>query len=71
MANPRPLILTDAGFAAGAPEPVSIEGIGSAAGGDVADFVAIDSTPADATAVATDLIALRTALIAAGLMAAS
>jgi len=36
-----------------------------------AAFVAVDPTPADATAVATDLTSVVNALIAAGLMAAS
>lgn len=88
MANPRPLILTDAAYAYGDPEPVSISGLGTAAEADVEDFVetadagtiisadiaafvAVDDTPADAAAVAADLIAVRAALIAAGLMEAS
>jgi hypothetical protein len=36
-----------------------------------AAFVAVDDTPADAAAVAADLIAVRDALIAAGFMDAS
>ena len=70
--DPKPITLTQADTWTGAGDPQPFVVIGT--GNDMlepAAFVAVDSTPADATAVATDLIAVRTALINAGLMAAS
>jgi hypothetical protein len=70
MVSPKPLVAEPVGPTSPyAPKPVSIEGALSEA--EVAAFVPIDATPADATAVATDLIALRDSLVSAGLMASS
>lgn len=52
--DPEPLILVSSSFAMIDPQTAP----------------AVDTTPADATAVATDLNALRTALIAAGVLTA-
>ena len=70
MADPKPIALTvvDSGDYVG-PDPQPLVHVGALP--FVADFVAIDETPADAAAVATDLKAVVDALIAAGLMAAS
>ena len=70
--NPKPITLTQADTWTGAGDPQPFVVIGT--GNDMVDpaaFVAIDDTPADAAAVAADLEAVRDALIAAGLMAAS
>lgn len=64
MAKPISLSASVASLAGGNdPEPFVIVGAPVAP--------AVDTTPADATAVATDLDALRTALIAAGVLRAS
>lgn len=70
MADPKPIALTvvDSGNYTG-PDPQPLIHVGALP--FVADFVAIDGTPADATAVATDLKAVVDSLIAAGLMASS
>lgn len=71
MASPKPITLTTVASITGPdPQPMVVVG-------DINDiitpaaFVAVDETPADATAVATDLAAVVDALVAAGLMAAS
>lgn len=70
MVSPKPLVSQTAGAStAYAAKPVSIDG--PLVDAEPAAFTAVDATPADATAVATDLIAIRSALIAAGLMEAS
>lgn len=75
MPDPKPITLeqVDTGDYEGAydPQPFLLVGELPEASLTPAAFVAVDSTPADATAVATDLIAVRDALIAAGFMAAS
>jgi hypothetical protein len=71
MVAAKPVVLTQAASNPSkyAPQPLVV--VGDIPQTAVAAFVAVDATPADATAVATDLIAVRAALIAAGLMAAS
>ena len=72
VSAPKPFVLRPAApSTAGAPQPVSIDGLGAAAGAGVAAFTAVALTPVDAAAVAADLRALRDSLVAAGLMAAS
>ena len=70
--DPKPITITqaDTWTGAGDPQPLQVIGTGNAMIVPAA-FVAVDDTPADAAAVAADLEAVRDALIAAGLMAAS
>ena len=73
MADPKPVTLTqvDTGAYTGAYSPQPLVIVGSVPG-EVTPQAAptIDVTPADATAVATDLQAVVTALIAAGVFTA-
>lgn len=70
MADPKPIALTvvDSGNYTG-PDPQPLIHVGALP--FVADFVAIDETPASATTLAVEVKALVDSLIAAGLMASS
>lgn len=69
--SPKPITLTQVASLGGpTPQPMVLVGdLNSAL--TPANFVVVDETPVDATAVATNLKAVVDSLIAAGLMSAS
>lgn len=74
MVSPKPITLTQvdtASYAGYTPQPFILVGELPEGAYTPAAFTAVDTTPADAAAVAADLEALRDSLIAAGFMAAS
>ena len=71
--NPKPIILTDTPantYTGPDPQPMVVVGSVNAALTPAA-FVAVSASPADVAALASQVIALRTSLVNAGLMAAS
>jgi hypothetical protein len=73
MAEPKPVVLTQSATNPSEYEPAPLVIVGElpVAALTPAAFVAVDDSPADAAAVAADLIAVRDSLITAGFMAAS